>query len=353
MRRFTSLHRPVSSACRWALPVLWWCLLAVGACQSHPDQTEATAPPPVGHYEGTIAPPGQEALRAALDIRHPSPGHYAAELTVPALGTLSFVADTLTFAGKQLRLTRPARPSQTLALTQDGDFWRGTLQLDSVRAETLLLKRGVPTPIAYRIEELPQVNGTAWLFAPADTSTPGPALALLPDAAMAAASALWADALAREGVIVLVLPVADSAAPATEISRMQAALRLLRTTAGADTANLGAWACGPRAAAVAQGLVEPTLHRPAFLIAQNVVLDQATRAAFRELRQAKVPVLGLYGGPEANRQAAALRGALGGRSRSAVRALRGTDSALLMPGPVAPALPDGMPGSLLEWLQSR
>ena len=39
--------------------------------------------------------------------------------------------------------------------------------------QALLVKRGPPTPSTYRVEELPQDQGSAWLFAPADTSTPG------------------------------------------------------------------------------------------------------------------------------------------------------------------------------------
>ena len=107
--------------------------MPLAGCQSQGDQEAAATPPPVGHYEGSIAVAGQPELRAALDIRHPSPGHYEAELTVPAAGTLSFVADTILFSKNQLRLTRPARPNQVLTLTQDGeaiDQGRGANVLD-------------------------------------------------------------------------------------------------------------------------------------------------------------------------------------------------------------------------------
>ena len=326
--------------------------LLLPACQSRHEQAAVAATPPVGHYEGTITPAGQAAVRAALDIRHPSPGHYEAELTVPGAGTLGFVADTIFFADKQLRLTRPARPSESLTLTLDGDFWRGTLALDSLRTEALLVKRGTPTPSAYHVEELPQGTGSAWRFAPADTSTPGPALALLPTAATAATAALWADALAREGTIVLVLPAADSTTADTESPRLLSALQLLRSTAGADTATIGLWACGARGTAVAQALLKPGL-RVAFLIAQNTEVDAASREAFRELSGTKLPMLGLYSGPTAVRQAAGLRKALGGRRGVTVQTYRGAGPDLLVPGGAMPAFGSGLPGNVAEWLRSR
>ena len=327
--------------------------LALTACQSQSNSAETAGPPPVGHYEGSINPAGQPAMRAALDIRHPRPGHYEAELTVPATGTLSFVADTVAFAGNRLRLVRPARPGQVLTLTLDGDFWRGSLALDSAQAPTLLVKRGTPTPSAYRVEKLPQANSTAWLFAPADTSTPGAALALLPAAETRATAALWADALAREGIIVLLLPAVDSTTAETEIPRLQAALRQLRATAGADTANLGLWAMGPRAAALVQALAGPSGPRVAFAVTQNAGLDPATRTAFRELKRRKLPVLGLYGGAAAGPQAAALRNALGGRRGQAGRAYRAAGPDLLVAGPFSPRFGPGLPGEVVEWLRSR
>ena len=332
-------------------------LLALGVgmllagCQSQHEQTAAATTPPVGHYEGSLGAAGQAGARATLDIRHPSPGHYEAEFTAP--GTLSFVADTIVFSNNQLRLRRPARPGQTLALMLDGDFWRGTLTLDSTQTPTLLVKRGVPTPSTYRTEEVPQANGSAWLFAPADTGTPGAALVLLPDAETVPTAAIWADALAREGVIVLLLPPADSATAAQETPRLQAALRLLRGTGGADTTNIGMWAAGNRAATLASLLTGPGAPRAAFLIAQNTVVDANTRAAFRELRSRKMPLLALYGGAGATAKAAAMRNALGGRRGAAVRVYRTAGSDLLVPDRQGPGFGPGLPGEVVEWLRGR
>ncbi|MDO7847778.1 hypothetical protein Q5H92_15540 [Hymenobacter sp. M29] len=328
-------------------------LLAAGGCQSQSDAATAAAPPPVGHYEGSLTVAGQPETRIALDIRHPSPGHYEAELTAPTAPGLSFVADTVFFGNNQLRLVRPARPGQTLRLTSEGDFWRGTLGMDSVQATTVLLKRGNPTPSTYHVEEVPQANGSGWLFGPADVGTLGPALALLPDSATAAAAPLWADALAREGTIVLLLPMAAAPTPETEMPRLRAALRLLRSTPGADTANVGAWAAGRRAAALAQAVAAPNGSRASYLIMQNASIDPATRAALRELRNRKLSVLGLYGGLGTGAQAAALRNALGGRRGAVVRSYRTGGADLLVPGGLSPRLGPGLPADVVEWMRSR
>jgi hypothetical protein len=307
----------------------------------------------VGHYDGGIGTAGQLGLRAALDIRHPSPGHYEAEFTVPAATGLNFVADTLLFSNNQLRLTRPGRPNQALTLTLDGDFWRGSLALDSIKTQTILVKRGEPTASTYRVEEIPQATGSAWLFAPSDTGTPGPALIMLPDTATAAAAALWADGLARDGIIVLVLPAADSTGAPAEMPRLQAAVRLLRNTPGADTTKVGAWATGARATALAEVRATPASPRLAFIIAQNAETSPAARAAFRELTKRKLPVLGLYGGAAATQRAAALRTALGGKRNSAVRAYRAAGPDLLVPGRGYPQFASGLPDDVAAWLRSQ
>ncbi|WP_210519958.1 hypothetical protein [Hymenobacter terricola] len=338
----------------WALGLTAFSLgLALPACQPQQELAQAAATPPVGHYEGSISAGGQPELRAALDIRHPSPGHYEAEFTVPTAGALSFVADTIFFSNNQLRLTRPARPGQVLTLTLDGDFWRGSLALDSTKIPVLLVKRGAPTPSAYRVEEVPQAAGSAWLFAPADTSTPGAALALLPDAETAPTAALWADALAREGLIVLLLPAADSATAPAEAPRLQTALRLLHSTAGADTANIGAWAAGLRAGALAQLLAGAGGPRVAFVIAQNAEVDPAARTAFQALQKRKLPILGLYGGAGGLQRAAGLRNALGRRGSNMVRTYRTTGADLLVPAGLSPRFGPGLPADVVEWLQGK
>ena len=330
----------------WSVLLLAWGGLV--GCQPQRPPTDAPAAPPVGHYQGSIGAAGSLQLRASLDIRHPNAGHYDAELTVPGAPALSFVADTLLLNGNQLRLVRPARPGQTLTLTLDGDFWRGTLAVDSTSVPLILLKRGAPDPSSYRVGLVALAGEPGWLFAPTDTGTPGAALALLPDAATAPTAALWADALARAGVIVLLLPPADSATAATEAPRLLAALRQLRATPGTDTASMGVWAVGRRVPAVAAA--SPHL---AFFIAQNAVVDATARPAFRELRNRKVPVLGLYGGADAVPHAAQLRGVVGSRQGNLVRSYRATGLTLLSGEGLNRQFGPGLPGEVLDWVRSR
>ncbi|WP_345235895.1 hypothetical protein [Hymenobacter saemangeumensis] len=341
------------NCCFFTAPSCWktlllWPLLCLLACQSGQEAGEgAAASPPVGHYEGSIQAPALGSLRAALDIRHPSPGHYEAELLVEGAPALSFVGDTIHFANNQLRLTRPGRAGQQLTLQLAGDFWKGSLQLDTLKADALLVKRGTPTPSTYRVEELPQDNGSAWLYSPADTRTPGSAVVLLPDSATTAAGALWGDALAREGITVLVLPAAGAGT-----TGLGTALRLLRATPGVDTASVGVWAAGRRAAALALELAGPGGPRAAFLVVQQVSLDAESRADFRELAQRRFPVLGLYGAQGANALATPLRAALGGR-RATVLAFRDAGPDLLVPGQVVPRFATGLPDAIAEWVRSR
>ncbi len=332
---------------RW--PALLLALAGLAACQPQRPPADTAVAPPVGHYQGSLGAAGSPQLRAALDIRHPRAGHYDAELTVPGASALSFVADTLLLAGSKLRLVRPARPGQTLTLTLEGDFWRGTLAVDSTSAPLILLRRGEPEPSTYRAEAVALAGEPGWLFAPTDTGTPGAALVLLPDAATAPTAALWADALARAGIIVLLLPPTEPAATATtETPRLLAALRYLRTTPGTDTTNLGAWAVGSRAAAVAAA--GPHL---AFFIAQNAGVDAASRPAFRELRNRKLPVLGLYGGPDALPRAAQLRAAVGTRRGNLVRSYRGTEASLLAGAGLNVRFGPALPDEVVEWVRSR
>jgi hypothetical protein len=311
-------------------------LAGLAACQSPPDTPGAQAPaahPPVGHFAGALTAPGRPELRAALEVRHPRPGHYDAELVVDAAPTLSFVADTVAFAGGRLRLVRPGYAGQVLALTQQGDFWRGSLAVDSVSYTTLLVRRGPPEPAVYRVrhDEVPGSAGEALLFSPADESLPGAALAVFPTAATAGTAPAWADALARQGYTILLLPTADTlTAPA-----LTAALAYLRRTPGVDTAQVGTWAAGRRAAALADMLAQPAAPRTAFVVAQEAPAP-ALRGAWRTVAQRR-RVLGIYNAADATtvKAAAALRGALGRPGR----VLRGQ-------GP-------GLTSSVVTWLREK
>ena len=320
----------------------WWLALlaALVACQSQPEAQSSlpgAAHPPTGHFSGTLAPAGQPALRAALEVRHPRRGHYEAELLVATAPGLSFVADTLAFEQNTLRLQRPGRPGEVLTLRRQGDFWRGSLVLDSMQYPTLLLRRGPPEPAVYRVrrDEVAGPSGGALLFSPADESLPGAALALFPTPTSVAEAPAWADALARQGYTVLVLPAADSLSALA----LTAALTYLRRTPGVDTARVGTWVAGPRAAQAATLLAQPDMPvRPAFVVAQAAPApDATTRQAWRTLGQ-RGQVLGVYEATDAAtaRAAASLRAALGGRRG---RVVRGQGQALTT--------------SIVDWLRAQ
>jgi hypothetical protein len=272
--------------------------------------------------------PGQPALRAALEVRHPRPGHYDAELVVATAPSLSFVADTLAFEQNTLHLTRPGQPGEKLTLTQQGDFWRGTLAVDSVSYPALLLRRGPAEPAVYRVQrdEIAGPSGQALLFSPADETLPGIAMAVFPTPATAPKAPGWADALAREGYTVLLLPAADTLAPA----HLAAALTYLHRTPGVDTARIGAWAAGTRASLLAAMLTAPNLGgpRPAFVLVQDAPLPTAaTRPTWRTLARTE-RVLGFYEATDAPtvRTANGLRTAL---ASPQARVLRGQGTGLV------------------------
>ncbi|QKG58543.1 hypothetical protein GKZ68_19040 [Hymenobacter sp. BRD128] len=275
---------------------------------------------------------GQPELRAMLEVRHPRPGHYEAELVLPQQPAFSFVADSLSFAHDTLRLARPGRAGETLALGHQGNFWRGTLTLDSVRYPLLLVRRGDPEPAVYRVrrDEVAGTTGPALLFSPADESLPGLGLAFFTTPGTALAAPSWADALARQGHTVLLLPPADTlTAPA-----LANALALLRRTAGVDTARVGAWVSGRPAASLPLLLAENTASRPAFVVVQALpALPPATRAGWHTLAQHR-RLLALYGASQPKADAAQARALLG---RQQVR--QGTEAALQT--------------QVIDWLRAR
>jgi len=269
------------------LPRLLLGLVAsLAACQNQPD-TAASRPlaaPPTGHFAGTLQVPGQPELRAVLEVRHPRPGHYDAELVLPQQPALNFVADSLAFAGDTLRLARPGQPGEALTLGRQGDFWRGTLLLDSVRYPLLLVRRGEPEPAVYRVrrDEVAGASGSVLLFSPADETLPGLALALFPTPGTAPSAPAWADALARQGHTVLLLPPADTLAAPT----LANALALLRRTPGVDTARVGAWVSGRPAGLLPLLLAENTASRPSFVVVQAMPAPPlATRHTWQALAQ--------------------------------------------------------------------
>jgi hypothetical protein len=178
-----------------------------------------------------------------------------------------------------------------------------------VRYPLLLVRRGEPEPAVYRVrrDEVAGTTGPALLFSPADESLPGLGLAFFPTLGTAQAAPSWADALARQGHTVLLLPAADTlTAPA-----LANALALLRRTAGVDTARVGTWVSGRPAGLLPLLLAENTASRPAFVVVQAMPAPPlATRAAWRTLAQ-RGHVLALYEATQPKADAAQARALLG------------------------------------------
>ena len=300
--QFLTESRPAATRRGWLAGLAL--LAGLAACQPRSGPAEgpdAALPPPTGHYAGGLQVPGRPELRAALELRHPRPGHYEAELLLLRQPALSFVTDTLSFQQDTLRMMRPGRPGQTLTLGRQGDFWRGTLRLDSARYPLLLVRRGPPAPAAYRVRRdgLAGAGSPVLLFSPADERRPGPALALLPTLLPAASGPAWADALARQGLTVLLLPPADT----LNALALGHALALLRRTAGVDTARVGAWLAGTRAAGLPP--------RAAFVVAHDAPTPPpAARRAWRALAQ-QGRLLAVYDQDQPKALAAAMRAVLG------------------------------------------
>ena len=312
-RQFSAKTRPAAARPKWLVALAL--LASLAGCQPSSGPAENTPLPlPTGHYAGGVQVPGHPELRAALDVRHPRPGHYEAELTLPRQPALSFVADTLTFQQDTLRLAPPGRPGQRLTLGRQGDFWRGTLALDSVRYSLLLVRRGPPAPAAYRVRRdgLAGAGGPVLLFSPADESLPGPALALAPTPLTAAQAPAWADALARQGLTVLLLPPTDTLSGLA----LRRALALLRRTAGVDSARVGAWLTGPQATKL------PAARLAFVLVRDAPTPPLAARRAWRALAQ-QGRLLAVYGPRSPKAAVAGMRAALG-----AQRVRQGVDSTL-------------------------
>ena len=289
-------------------------LVALAACQAQPEgaaSQAAGAPLVAGHFAGTLQVAGRPSLRAALELRHPRPGHYDAELVVSTEPGLSFVADTLDFEDDKLHVERPGQPGETLTLTRQGDFWRGTLAVDSVSYPLLLVRRGPPEPAVYRVRraDVPGSGSPALLFSPADETLPGTALALFPTPLTAAKAPGWADALARQGHAVLLLPAADTLTP----TALTAALALLRRTPGVDTARVGAWVSGAPAHRLPQLLAAAAGARPAFLVVYNapaLTLAPAARRSWRALAR-RGALLAVYDQAQPPAAPAGMRALLG------------------------------------------
>ena len=338
----------------------------VAACSGNggPEETAAVVPPPTGHYEGPITYQGSE-LRVTMELREVSPGKLEAEIDIPQLPGLGFVATRTSYQAPQLRLEQHragVRAGITVQAVREGDFLRGVLSWDSLQADFVWARRGEAAPRGFR-EQVVAAGQRLRLLVPDDTLPRHPALVLLAGPATAAAAVQRATYLARHGVAAVVVPI--SAATPDSVAGLAGAVALaaVRRQAGVDSSKVGYWSRGTDGLAV----VAATRRQPhpAFAVLEGAPV--ATREAVQPydiFSQQRISVLALYAGLDTAAQVPVsvrrLRPVLGQRRGTQVRVFPGANPDFLQPGRTRPdgqwewpqPAADYWPG-LLQWLQQR
>ncbi|NVO30169.1 hypothetical protein [Hymenobacter lapidiphilus] len=341
--------------------------LLLSACSGNSGSGEvANAAPPTGHYEGAISYQGSE-LRTALDLRETKSGQLTATLSFPQLPGLEFEAATASYQAPQLRLEEaPGQPGGIVVqAVREGDFLRGILNWDSVRADFVWVRRGEAPAPDFRDTTLTvtvpgQPAQHLRLLLPDDTLPRHPALVLLASAADGPAAARRATHLARRGIVALLLPPAATDSGAV---LPVAALAALRRQAAVDSGRVGYWGRGTAGPRVAEAAGQQP--QPGFVVLEAAAAaTRAEASAYQVFNRQRIPVLAYYAGLDTTVQAAAsarrLRPALGYRRGTQVLVLAGVTVDFQRPGRTGP---DGQwqwpqPATeywngLIEWLKAR
>ena len=360
--------RFVGFAC-WG-PLLAGALL-LSACSGNGGSEGATAVPlPTGHYEGPISYQGSE-LRVALELREQPAGRLHATVRFPQVPGLEFDALTARYHAPQLYLEQP-QPEQAGSLSiqavREGDFLRGVVNWDSVRANFVWVRRGEAATPGYN-EAVVSVAATEpaqklRLLLPDDTVARHPALVLLAGPAATPAATRRAAYLARHGIVTMVVPVEVADPPdSSALRRPLAALAALRHHAAVDSGRVGYWAAG----AAARQLVAAATQapRPNFVVLEAVAATTRAEARpFQVLNQLGIPTLAYYAGldttVEATASARRLRPILGYRRGTRVQLIPQVTADFLKPARTAPngqwqwpqPAPEYWTG-LVEWLKER
>ncbi|RFP67088.1 hypothetical protein D0N36_00985 [Hymenobacter lapidiphilus] len=321
--------------------------LLLSACSGNPDSGEVpNAAPPTGHYEGAISYQGSE-LRTALDLRETKSGQLTATLSFPQVPGLEFEAATANYQAPQLRLEEaPGQPGGIVVqAVREGDFLRGVVNWDSVRADFVWVRRGeapapgfLDTTLTVAVPGQPALR--LRLLLPDDTLPRHPALVLLASATDGPAAARRATHLARRGIVTLLLP-----------------------PSAADSGRVGYWGRGTVAPRVAEAAGQQP--QPGFAVLEAAAAaTHAEAAAYQVFNQQRIPVLAFYAGLDTTVQAAAsarrLRPILGYRRGTQVQVLAGVTSDFRRPGRTGSdgqwQWPQPAPeywNGLVEWLKAR
>ncbi len=297
---------------------------------------------PTGHYEGSISYQGTELL-AVLDLRESKPGQLEADLHFPQLEGLDFAAANLSYTEPQLRFEEPVQPGGIqITAIREGDFLRGVFTLDSARVDFVWVRRGQPEPRPYQEKQLPTLAALAapplTVLLPNDTASQHAAIALFADSTHLAAATARANQLTRQGFITTVVPVnlAAELPDSATLRSATAVLLALRHAPTTDTTQIGLWAYGAVAAAVAPAasVVAPPAT---FVVLENVPVASLQQAKpFQALTRQRVPVLGLYAAADTSlnvkESTRRLRNALGSRRNTLLRTFPKADANFRVPG---------------------
>ncbi|MBG8553466.1 hypothetical protein [Hymenobacter guriensis] len=316
----------------------------------------------MGHYEGAVNMPGTGA-RIGLELRKMASGQLQAELALLGEKTTMVPLGTVRYRAPQLQLEQaggfPGR--LTISALREGDFLRGTLQLDSLRGEFVLVRRGdaAPRPWREHAVRLPGLSKaqSATFYVPDDTLTRHPVIV-----AWASATPAHLDQVLRlsQASVATLLLAPSAPADSAVAHATAAALQWLRRRPEADTTRLGAWGRGPTASEVA---VAARRASASFLVLESVeVMDEAGSQPFRALGRARIPVFGFYAGRDTTlsvrESSRRLRQALGQRRGVQVRVFDSAWPGFYLPGrPAADGRwqwPQPTPGlweGLEQWLR--
>lgn len=344
--------------------------LMLSACSGGDGGNAANlAQPPTGHYEGAVSYQGSE-MRAALDLRETKPSQLTAFLSFPQVPGLEFEAATASYQAPQLRLEEaPGQPgSIVVQAVREGDFLRGVLGWDSVRADFVWVRRGEAAAPGFRDTTLTvavpgQPAQRLRLLLPDDTLPRHPALVLLAPAASPAAigeAGRRAAYLARRGIATLLVPTPT---PDSAATMPVAALAALRRQVAIDSGRVGYWGRGAATRLVAAAAGQNP--QPGFAVLEAAAAGTRPEAAvYQVFNQQRIPVLAYYAGLDTTVQAAAsarrLRPVLGYRRGTQIRLVTGATADFRYPARTGPEgqwqwprpAPEYWTG-LVEWLKER
>ncbi|MBX0291264.1 hypothetical protein K3G63_12495 [Hymenobacter sp. HSC-4F20] len=340
--------KPVRSISAVALLVVWgaaWVPLA-SCSREAAEEEKAHVPLPTGHYEGPVSYQGAE-LRVSLELEETASGQLQADISFPQVPGLEFEPARVSYQEPQLRLEQQLSPPGGISIqaVREGDFLRGVLSFDSVRADFVWVRRGPARSRGFREVTIPLRYGrqaqVGRLRLPEDTLPQHAALVLLAAPATRAAAETRAAYLARHGFVTLVAaaPVPTGPTDSVAYAITRAALTALRRQTLVDSARVGCWVRGTLAPLVSAAASRPPIA--AFVVleaAPAATRDQA--AAYQPLSRGSVPTLALYAGQDTSVQAGEsarhLRRTLGHQAGSQVRVYPQATAEFIQPGQPTP-----------------